>query len=221
MYRKLHPAEPDAILFKRRVAWKDLVPLSLGERVWELTVSIPWLAGSLLFYCWSDQHPVWLFAGMFCSFYFFLTGLRTSHNAQHGNIGIGRRGHDLVLLALSGLMLTSMHAIRTTHLHHHRHCLDEQDVEASTARLVWWRAIAAGPWFIVTLHRTAWQLGHPTTRRWIAAELMMVLTVVVGAAVLPWFFPGLERPAVARAGNGGGGVPHRVFRGVDGASWLR
>lgn len=171
--------EPERVALPRlAVMWKDLVPLTRIERLTELTLCLPWLAASLGLYAVGGW---WVLPGGVCSFYFFLTGLRTSHNAQHGNIGIGRRGHDLVLLTLSTLMLASMHAIRTTHLHHHRHCLDEDEVESSTARLAWWRAMLAGPAFIVRLHLTAWRIAKPLTRRWIAAELALAGCVIVAA----------------------------------------
>ena len=175
-----HPAQP--VTPRPAVPWKDLVPLTRVERFAELTLCLPWLAASLSFY-WLGGW--WIVPGGVCSFYFFLTGLRTSHNAQHGNIGIGRRGHDLVLLMLSGLMLASMHAIRTTHLHHHRHCLDEDDVESATARLTWWRAMLAGPGFIVRLHRTALRIAKPVTRRWIVLELLIAALIVLVAVVIP------------------------------------
>ena len=168
-----HPSKPP-------VPWHDLVALSPRERLVELTLCLPWLVLSLTFY-WLGGW--WVGAGMVCSFYFFLTGLRTAHNAQHGNIGIGRRGHEWTLFALSTLMLASMHAVRTTHLHHHRHCLDEDDVESCTARLPWWRALLAGPAFPVLLHRTAWRVAKPGVRRWIAAELVAAAGVIVIALV--------------------------------------
>src|SRR5262245_3925440 len=98
----------------RTVAWRDLVKLSRRERLWELTLSLPWLIGSLAAYQLG-----WWWLGTPCSFFFFLTGLRQSHNAQHNCLGISRRSHDAMLSALSVLMLASMHAVQVIHLHHH------------------------------------------------------------------------------------------------------
>lgn len=167
------------------VPWRDLVRLSPAEKLHELTICLPWLAGSLACYAAG-----WVVPGLLASFMFFLTGLRQSHNAQHGNIGIGRRGHDAVMAALSVLMLTSMHAVQVTHLHHHRHCLGEDDVEAATARMPWWKAVLVGPVHIVRLHAAAWRLGKPRHRRWIAAELAAVAAVVLSVLVLPEALPG-------------------------------
>jgi fatty acid desaturase len=164
----------------RAIPWRDLLYLTRLERLWELTLPVPWLVGSLA--CYHFGH--WTL-GAVCSFYFFLTGLRQSHGAQHYTLGVSRVGQDMVLFALSVLMLGSMHAVQVSHLHHHRHCLDEDDAEGSTARLVWWRAILIGPLFPLRLHRTAWRLGSPAKRRWIAAETAAFLAVAVLAIVIP------------------------------------
>ncbi len=110
----------------RSVAWRDLVPLTGWEKLWELTLPLPWLVGSLAAYTAG-----WWGLGALASFFFFLTGLRLSHNAQHRSLGIGRVAHDLVLLALSLGMAASMHAVQATHLHHHRHTLEADDIEAA------------------------------------------------------------------------------------------
>jgi hypothetical protein len=89
--------------------------------LWELTLSLPWLAGSFTAYALASSARVapgrsmlCLVAGGSMSFLFFLTGLRQSHNAQHRCLGIGRLGHDIMLFVLSLLMLASMHAVRVT-----------------------------------------------------------------------------------------------------------
>lgn len=183
---------------RKRVAWKDLVPLTRAERVWECTLSLPWLVGacfaynqvgslaSLVSLGWSGLEWstfLWLFAGAACSFFFFLTGLRQSHNAQHSCLGIGRLGHDLMLMVLSVLMLSSMHAVRVVHLHHHRHCLDEHDEEARHANWPWYKVLALGPWLSVLQHRNGIVLGDSAHRRWIIAEIGLCVGVVLIAAI--------------------------------------
>ena len=75
-------------------------------------------------------------------------------------------------------MLASMHAVQVTHLHHHRHCLEDEDGEGATARLSWWRALLVGPLFYVRLHGSAWHLGSRRKREWIGAELAAIALVV-------------------------------------------
>jgi len=155
-----------------------LVPLSGWEKLWELTLPLPWLAGSLTAYAYG-----WLWVGGIPCFFFFLTGLRLSHNAQHRSLGIGRAAHDLVLGALSLAMAASMHAVQVTHLHHHRHTLDGDDVEAAHVSWPWWRALLLGAAFPVKLHVTAWRLATPGKRRWIAGEVVGILAWLAAA----WF----------------------------------
>lgn len=160
------------------VPWRDLVALSPREKAWELALCWPWLALSLWFYARG-----WWWCGAFASFYFFLTGLRQSHNAQHYSLGVTRWIQDVILAILSVAMLASMHAVQVTHLHHHRHCLEEEDVEGSTARMPWWQTLLTGPLFPIRLLLAAWHLGSATKRRWIAFELA-ALVVWCG---LVWF----------------------------------
>lgn len=69
----------------RSVEWKDLVPMSRWETLREVMLSIPWLALSLFsFHLAASVHWALILAGLFCSFYLFLTGLRQVHNAHHG-----------------------------------------------------------------------------------------------------------------------------------------
>jgi fatty acid desaturase len=162
------------------VQWRDLVPLTRFEKAWELCLSAPWLAGSLCAY-----HFGYLAFGAAFSFYFFLTGLRQSHGAQHYSLGFPKHFQDGVLFSLSACMLASMHAVQASHLHHHRHCLEDDDAEGLTARLNWWQAILMGPAFIWRLHRTAWSLASRLKRRWIVAEVLAITGVIVLAVAAP------------------------------------
>lgn len=158
----------------KNVEWRDLVALSPWEKAWELTLGLPWLLLSL--YCYGHG---WWWAGLLSSFYVFLTGLRQSHNAQHYALGLPRPMQDGVLFALSVLMLASMHAVQVTHLHHHRHCLEDEDGEGATARLSWWRALLVGPLFFARLHLSAWRLAQRGKRVWVAVEVTAIVSVVL------------------------------------------
>jgi fatty acid desaturase len=149
-----------------QVEWRDLVALTPMDVAYELTLSLPWLAASLLL-----ASRDWYVPALLASFLFFLTGLRQVHNAYHAALGLSRRSTDAVMFVLSILMLGSMHAIRINHLHHHRNCLGDDDVEAMSARLPAWGALLMGPWFPLRLHHRALQLARGTQRRWIIAEL--------------------------------------------------
>jgi fatty acid desaturase len=162
------------------VQWRDLTRLSRGEVTRELLVSLPWLAASLLLAGRALYLPA-----LACSFFFFLTGLRQAHGAFHYTVGISRRATEWALVALSGAMLGSLHAVKHNHLRHHAHCLDEDDVEGRCARLSWWRALLYGPAFPVLLHAAALRGGSAATRRWIALELSLTAGLVAAAVALP------------------------------------
>ena len=56
--------------------WRDLQVMDLLAIVCELSICLPWLAGS-----WVCAANVGLLPALCCSFMFFLTGLRQVHNA--------------------------------------------------------------------------------------------------------------------------------------------
>lgn len=150
----------------RAVEWKDLLQLDRGEVINELTISLPWLIAS-----WTAAAYQLYFVAAGCSFMFFLTGLRQVHNAFHYALGITRTSTEWLMFALSILMLGSMHAIQVNHLRHHRYCMEDEDVEAMSARMSWWQAILIGPLFPLLLHKKALEVGSRRQRRWIIGEL--------------------------------------------------
>jgi fatty acid desaturase len=162
----------------REIPWRDLVALAPVERWRELLLPLPFLIAARVAFA-LDGVTVTLLA----SAYFFLAGLRVVHDAFHSNLALPRRVNNAVLLALSGLMLGSMHAVRLTHLQHHRDCLGPGDVEGNTARRSALVAIAAGVAFPVALHRAAWRIADRTGRRWIVAELALTSGLVALAAL--------------------------------------
>lgn len=140
---------------------------------------MPWLLAALVL-----LQIGWVPLGGVAAFFFFLTGLRQAHGAQHYSLGIKRGLQDGLLTVLSVLMLASLHALQATHMHHHRHTLEESDIEAATSRMPGWKAILAGPWFIVRLHIEGYRLSKRTKRRWIIAEAWLIAAWL--AAVLTW-----------------------------------
>lgn len=154
----------------RSVRWRDLVPLRRTETLKELTLILPWLAATL----WLAGHNHWVAAAP-TAFMLFLCGLRSAHDAQHYNLGIPRWSTDVFMVALSLVLLGSMHAVQVNHFRHHRHCLSEDDFEAKSARMRWWQAILYGPVFFVLIHRVGFRHGSRAQRRWIAVELSTIV----------------------------------------------
>lgn len=174
-------AEPQFEARLRHVPWRDLVALRPVEVVCELSLPLPWLAGSLVMAS-LGLYPL----ALFLSFVFFLTGLRVVHGAFHYALGLPRLPTEIVLFLFSQLMLGSMHAVRWNHLRHHRHCLGNDDIEAMGARRSAWGAIRLGPVFPLRLHQAALAGAPSWERRWIATELAVnVAVVTLAASVLP------------------------------------
>lgn len=166
----------------RGIRWKDTLHLTRREIVYEMFITSPWIA--LEFVAWHlAQAAHWAFAApaLAAAFFFFLTGLRQTHNTFHYTLGGPRWAAELIMVALSGLMMSSMHAIQIAHLHHHKHCLDEEDYEGSAARMSAWRAICFGPVFAFRLHAESWHLARPRARRWILLEGGLALGMLVWA----------------------------------------
>lgn len=150
----------------RSVEWKDLLDLTLFERLHELVICLPWLAASWLAISYGH-----LSVALATSFMFFLAGLRQVHNAFHHSLGWPRWVDHAVMVVLSVLMLGSMHVVQINHLRHHAHCMAEDDVEAMGARLSALGAILLGPRYPIMLHRKALEIATPSQRAWIHGEL--------------------------------------------------
>jgi fatty acid desaturase len=163
----------------RSVEWKDLLHLSRWEIVKEIFLSVPWLLTSWVL----AYHGYYLFALGF-SFIFFLCGLRQVHNAYHYAVGIPRWATEWIMFTLSVLMLSAMHALQQTHLHHHQHCMDDEDVEAASARMKGWQAIVFGPKFYYMIQRKGVELANPRQKRWILAEFVTMAVWVPTALFL-------------------------------------
>ena len=169
----------------REVHWRDLTTLTPTQKVVEVLISAPWCILAIVSF---DRG--WFAVGAVSAFMFFLTGLRQAHGAQHYTLGIPRPAQDALLAILSVLMLSSLHALQATHMHHHRHALKESDIESATARMSWWRAVVSGPWFIIALNREGYRLTWPRRRGWIWGEWAGIGVYVL--AVLGWGPTGLQ-----------------------------
>ena len=155
------------------VQWRDLLYQSRLQIRWNVAMPLPWMVASLLLA--SHGHMI---VALPISFIFFLNGLRLVHDAYHHNLGLSRALTHAVMFALSVAMLGSMHAVRYNHLRHHKYCLQDDDVEARSAKMKGWQAIAWGPAFPLLLHLTALRGGSAMQRRFIVGELTAITALV-------------------------------------------
>jgi fatty acid desaturase len=170
----------------RAVEWRDLCEVSRWEVVKELLLCFPWVGTALVLAYYGLYVPALAF-----SFIFFLCGLRVVHNAYHYAIGIPKPATEWVMFVLSLMMLSAMHALQQTHLHHHKHCMDDEDAEAASARMKGWQAILFGPYFYYLIHAKGIEVATPRQRRWILAELACMVTWAA-LALFVWHVPVLK-----------------------------
>lgn len=104
------------------------------------------------------------------------------HDVAHGSAGLTARQTHLSLFLFGVLMLQSGHAFRNTHLFHHTHCLEEEDLEGAPARMGLIDVLLSGPAYLPRLWHKALREAGPRERRWIVAELASAL-VIAGTAI--------------------------------------
>lgn len=166
------------------IQWHDLTPLNRWHILKELTLPLPWLVLSWAFYA-SALWPL----GAVGSFMFFLCALRLNHEAIHSNLGLGRRGDNIVMHALSALMLGSNHAEAWCHMRHHKHAMGPDDHEGKCGRMTAWQVLRYGPRFPVDINLAAWRGGGLRWRRrmvldWLWIAGFLVLALVIGERFL-------------------------------------
>ena len=155
------------------IYWQDLMKLNRKDIFAELLISIPWLFSAFIF-----AFIAWYPVALFCSFMFFLTGLRQVHNAFHFALGLSKIHTHWIMFVLSIMMLGSMHAVQINHLRHHQHCMQDEDIEAKSAKMKWWQALLFGPIFPILLHKKAFEVGTKTQKKWMLAELFANFAVI-------------------------------------------
>lgn len=158
----------------KKVYWKDLTHLNRWETFVENNITVPWLAASWIlayFHLYVPAAP--------CSVVFFLTALRQSHNGFHNSLGTGRKLTWYCLYSNSLLMLASMHAVKFSHLRHHKYCLGEQDHEGKCAKMKWYRAMLYGPMHIYSIHKAALTLGSKKYKRDVILEMVSIVLFVI------------------------------------------
>ena len=204
------------------IRWNDLQPMRKRDTIHELSLPLPWLLVSWLFFA----SPYWPL-GFLASFMFFLCALRLNHEAIHGNLGLPRWGDRLVLHWLSFLMGSSNTAVAYGHMLHHKHAMGPGDFEGKCGHMTFWEVLRYGPKFPLDVNREAWLGSTPTGRVRIAIDwglnlLMIGLAIVLGG-VLVWHvaamiiaqcLTALFAVWITHQGTGDTGLAARSQRGI-------
>jgi fatty acid desaturase len=149
------------------IQWKDLLLQSKGEIVFELFFPMPLFIGAAVLVHFNH---VWLAFPV--AFVAFLLGLRLVHGAFHYSIGLPKLATEWVMFFMSCLMFIPIHSVKFNHLMHHKHCLNEKDIEGKSARMKWWQALLYGPLFPIELIINAFKNGNVKIKRWIILEMI-------------------------------------------------
>ncbi len=173
---------------RQAVQWKDLRTLAWWQVLLNVLLPYPFLA-----LAWWSAWQGYVILALLGWFLFFTASFRQAHDGFHRSLGLGKRATDWLLCLSSGLLITSNHAIRQTHLQHHRAPLDESDVEASFYKLKWWQAIAGGTSFWLSLQWHGLALANERSgarreRHKIYADFACVAVMLVLALVLCFSF---------------------------------
>ena len=160
------------------VEWQDLRQLSLSETVYNIFLSLPFL----LLSWWSAWQGWWLLA-LVATFFFFTAALRQAHDCYHRTLGVSKVATELMLFMLSITMLCSTHAIRHTHLNHHRDPLGESDVEGNWASLPWYQAILGGGLFSIMIQWFGLTHGSRRNRILVALDMLLIFAVIATAFI--------------------------------------
>lgn len=167
-------------IINRQVRWKDLTEYSVFETIRELSLPIIWFTAALAAMNFS------IIVTAICTGYTFLFGLRVAHNSFHRALGLPAWANNWVMMGISWILIGSAHAIYVTHLYHHKHCLEDEDVEGQLARYPFWRALSLSPLYPFQIHIKALKICSPSIRRWIGLEL--VTSATLHLVIMPTIF---------------------------------
>jgi len=125
----------------------------------------------------------WVPAVAVVAFLMFITYVSTSHDLLHRTLGFSPRINEIVLSVIEGLVLRSGHAFRVTHLCHHRHFPHHDDIEGRVAHLSLGRALLDGIGNQTRLYIWAWKHARRDEKRWMTAEAVWVVSVIIASVV--------------------------------------
>jgi len=161
----------------KQISWHDLTEYSFFDTVKELSLPFLWCALSFVALNYS------FLLGAICIGYTFLFSLRVGHNAFHRTLGLPTWANDWAILIVSWIIISSNHAVYVTHMYHHEHCLEDDDIEGKLAHYSFWQAILRSPAFQFQIHVKALKIASLNNRIWILFELLTI--AILHCVVIP------------------------------------
>jgi fatty acid desaturase len=114
------------------------------------------------------------------------------HDLIHGNLGLPPSVNEVALSLGALLLVKSGHGLRALHLAHHRHCLEDGDVEGRVAHESFASLVVRGPLLALTSRVEAFR-AEPRTRR------IQLFETALNAAILAaafWSFAATRSSAI-------------------------
>ncbi|PNK60745.1 fatty acid desaturase family protein [Psychrobacter sp. FDAARGOS_221] len=181
-----------------QVEWKDLRQLSQWQVAYNLILPYPFLALSW----WFASQSLFIFAC--CSTYlFFASAFRQAHDGYHHSLGVSKRVTTALLMLMSVFLLTSLHAIKATHLQHHRNPLGDDDIEGSLAKLSWQQALVGGVSYRLAIYKQGFLLSNQRNRMKSAIEFVLIgiallcaVLLIVMSLIVPMLIPEVTNSGV-------------------------
>lgn len=161
---------------------EDLLSVSPLRRI--TTIGLPFVL--MLSYAFFAVNEWWIPAVTSVMGLCFVTYGSSSHDLVHQTLRLPRWWNSFWLSTIELLSLRSGTAYRLSHLHHHRHLLDESDIEGSAAHKSLLQTLLTGPTMQVRLWLWAWA-NHPAQRSALLLEALGILALLTAAvAAVPW-----------------------------------
>ncbi len=147
---------------------RDLLVVSPAQRIWSVLRPFLCVAAYFAF----AFHGWWIPAVLAVAGLMFITYVSTSHDLLHRTLGFPRWLNECLLSVVEMLALRSGHAFRISHLCHHRHFPDDEDIEGRVAKMPLWRALIEGIGQQSRLFLWAWPRARRDEKFWMAVEAL-------------------------------------------------
>jgi len=192
-----HVAPESAHLPTLRELGDDLLHVSTARRI--STIGLPFVIMTAYGVC--AVFGWWIPAVLCVMVLCFVTYGSSSHDLVHQTLGLSRGWNTFWLSLIELLSLRSGTAYRLSHLHHHRHLLEESDVEGAAVRLSFLRTLLSGPAMQIRLWLWAWNNRHPQRPALLPEATGILLFIAAAVCAVPWTVAPVVYAALVIAGS--------------------
>lgn len=151
------------------------------------------------------------------------------HDLIHNALHLPKPWSDLALSFFALFLIKSGHALRASHVRHHRLCLSSTDEEGRVAHASIPRLVITGPWIALRARWTSFRDGSRSSRPWQAVETAINVAWVAALAdagarrgsIAAILYLGAVVLVTVSAPIWGAKIPHTLPVGHPIVVWLR